>query len=135
MSQKEKKRKRYSQPNTRVVDDPKAYKLSKIEAASKEVGKSQATASAEPSPVKSVKKAKGKSLEGGDIVVVHMPSDRSAYSDPSFVKDATEVLLLPVDRKRHAEIGLVQSAEWSLAHAYQVRILYVISDVSLSTME
>ena len=79
--------------------------------------------------MKSAKKAKGKSLEGGGTVTVHMPSDGSAYSDPSFVKDGTEALLLPVDRKRLAEIGLVQSAGWSLAHVYQVRILYVVFDV------
>ena len=68
-------------------------------------------------------------------MVVPMPSDGSIYSDPSFVKDATEALLLPTNRKRLAEIGPVQSAEWSLAHAYQVRILYIVSDVYLSTME
>ena len=61
--------------------------------------------------MKSTKKAKGKSYEGGDFVVVPMPSDGSAYSDPSFVKDATEALLLPADWKRLVEIGPVQSAE------------------------
>ena len=85
--------------------------MSKAEAASTHAGKSQATASAEPSPVKSMKKAKGKSLEDGDTVIVPMPSDGSAYSDPSFVKDATEALLFPVDRKRLAEIGPMQSTE------------------------
>ena len=54
-------------------------------------------------------------------MAVPMTSDGSSYSDPSFVKDATEALLLPADRKRLAEIGPVQSTEWSLAHAYQVR--------------
>ena len=117
------------------MDDPEAYKTSKAEAAVTQAAKSQATTSAELSPVKSAKKAKGKPLEGRDTVVVPMPSDGFTYSDPSFVKDATEVLLLPADHKRLAEIGPVQSAKWSLAHAYQVRILYVISDVSLLTME
>ena len=55
-------------------------------------------------------------------MVVPMPSDGSTYSDPSFVKDATEALLLPVDRKRLSEIGPMQSTEWSCAHAYQVRM-------------
>ena len=50
-----------------------------------------------------------------------LPAEGSAYSDPSFVKEVTEALLLPVDRKRLKEIGPVQSAEWSFAHAYQVR--------------
>ena len=54
-------------------------------------------ASAEPSPAKSAKKAKGKSSKGGDSVVVPMPSDGSVYSDPSFIKDTTEALLLPAD--------------------------------------
>ena len=105
-------------PDTRVMDDPEAYKQSKTEAASAPVGKSQSVASAESSQVKSTKKAKGKSSEGGDSVVVPMPSDESTYSYLSFVKDATKALLLPVDRKRLSEIGPVQSAEWSCAHAY-----------------
>ncbi len=100
------------------MDDPEAFKESKVEAAAAKVGKSQATSSIEPSLAKTVKKAKGKSIEGGETVAVPMPSDGSAYSDPSFVKDATEALLLPTDRKRLTEIGPVQSAEWSLAHAY-----------------
>ena len=65
------------------------------------------TQATESSPVKSAKKAKGKSSEGGDTVVMPMPSDGSAYSDLSFVKDAIEVLLLPMDRKRLVEIGPV----------------------------
>ena len=46
------------------------------------------------------------------------------------MKDVTEGLLLPADRKRLNEIGPVKTTEWSLAHAYQVNI-YVISDYSL----
>ena len=84
--QREKKTKRVALPNTRVMDDPEAYKQSKTEAASASVGKSQGAASTEPSPVKSAKKAKGKSSEGGNSVVMPMPSNGSAYSDPSFVK-------------------------------------------------
>ncbi|KAL5563464.1 hypothetical protein UlMin_033211 [Ulmus minor] len=117
-SQREKKRKRVVLADTRVVDDPEAYKLSKAEAASAAIGKSQSIGSGEPSPGKA-KKAKGKSTEGGDSVVVPMPSGGSVYSDPSFVKDATEALLMPADRKRLSEIGPVQAAEWSCAHAYQ----------------
>ena len=129
-SQREKKRKRVVLADTRVVDDPEAYKLSKAEAASAAVGKSQSTGSGEPSPGKA-KKAKGKSTEGGDSVVVPMPSGGSVYSDPSFVKDATEALLLPADRKRLSEIGPVQAAEWSCAHAYQVRLCVVSGVVSI----
>ena len=40
-------------------------------------------------------------------MVVPMPSDGSAYSDPSFVKDTTEALLLPADGNRLAKIGPV----------------------------
>ena len=79
--------------------------MSKVEAVSTRAGKSQATASAESSPVRFAKKAKGKSLEGGDTVIVPMPSDGFAYSDSSFVKDATEALLLPADHNRLAKIG------------------------------
>ena len=86
--------------------------------------------SAEPSPAKA-KKAKGKSSEGGDSVVVPLPSDESVCSDPSFVKDATEALLLPADRKRLSEIGPVQLAKWSCAHAYQVRMCVVSRVVSI----
>ena len=91
-------------PDTRVVDDPEAYKQSRAEAVSTLVGKSQGAASAKPSPVKSAKKAKGKSSEGGDSVVVPMPSNESTYFDPSFVKEATEALLLPADRKRLTDL-------------------------------
>ncbi|KAL5582334.1 hypothetical protein UlMin_014776 [Ulmus minor] len=129
-SQREKKRKRVVLADTRVVDDPEAYKLSKAEAASAAVGKSQSTGSGEPSPGKA-KKAKGKSTEGGDSVVVPMPSGRSVYSDPSFVKDATKALLLPADRKRLSEIGPVQAAEWSCTHAYQRNVDLTASNATL----
>ena len=51
-------------------------------------------------------------------MTVSLPADGSAYSDPSFVKDVTEALLLLADRKRLNEIWPVQSTEWSLAYAY-----------------
>ena len=43
--------------------------------------------------------------------VVTLLVDGSMYSDPSFVKDVTEGLLPPADRKRLNEIGPVKSAE------------------------
>ena len=55
-------------------------------------------------------------------MTVPLPTDGSVYSNPSFVKDVTEALLLSTDRKRLNEIGPVRSAEWSLAHAYQVLV-------------
>ena len=60
-----------------------------------------------------------------------LPIDGSAYSDPSFVKELTEGLLLLADRKRLNEIRPVKSVEWSMAHAYQVRCLYVVSYIAL----
>ena len=61
-------------PDTRVIDDPEAYKQSRAEAVLTMAGKSQGVASAEPFPMKSARKAKGKSSEGGDSVVMPMPS-------------------------------------------------------------
>ena len=72
----------------------------------------------EPSPAKSTKKAKSWSFEDEGKVVVNLPTKGSAYSDPSFVKDVTEGLLLPADQKRLNEIGPVKTTEWNLAHAY-----------------
>ena len=76
--------------------------------------------SVEPSLVKSAKKAKSWSFEDEGKVMVTLPAEGSAYSDPSFVKEVTEGLLLPADQMRLNEIGPVKTAEWSLAHAYQV---------------
>ena len=50
------------------------------------------------------------------------------------MKDVTEGLLLPVDRKSLNEIGLMKSTEWSMAHAYQVRCLLVVSNIALSVI-
>ena len=130
-SQREKKMKRVALPDTRVVDDPEAYKQSRAEAVSTLAGKSQGAAFTEPSPVKYAKKAKGKSSEGGDSVVVPMPSDGSAYFDPSFVKETTEALFLPANRKRLTEIGPVQSAEWKCALTYQVHIYVIFGVMSI----
>ena len=105
-------------PDTRVMDDPEGYKLSKAEVAATQGKTPPASTSIELSLAKSAKKARSKSYEGKGTMTVSLPDDWSAYSDPSFVRDITEVLLLPADRKRLNEIGPVQSAEWSLAHAY-----------------
>ena len=73
-----------------------------------------------PSPAKSAKKAKTKSFEDEGKFLVAFPAEGSAYSDPSFVNEVTDCMLLPVDRRRLNEIGPVKTTEWSLAHAYQV---------------
>ena len=76
--------------------------------------------SVEPSPVKSAKKAKSRSFEDEGKVVVTLLAEGSAYSDPSFVKEVIEGLLLPADWRRLNEIRPVKTAKWSLTHAYQV---------------
>ena len=106
-SQKKGKRKRLTLLNTRVTDDPKGYKLSKAEVAATQAGTTLATTSIEPSLAKSTKKAKSKSHEGEETMIVSLLVDGSAYSDPSFMKDVTEALLLSSDRKRLNEIGPV----------------------------
>ncbi|KAL5583527.1 hypothetical protein UlMin_015969 [Ulmus minor] len=116
-SQKKGKRKRGPQVDTRVVDDPEGYKQSKAEAAS--VAAAGARVSPDPSSAKSAKRAKSKSSEGEGTLTVSLPADGSAYSDPSFVRELSETLLLPTDRKRLVDIGPVQSVEWSMAHLYQ----------------
>ena len=76
--------------------------------------------SIEPSLARLAKKAKSRSSEDEGKIVVAFPAKGSAYSDPSFVNEVTEGLLLPTDRRRLNEIGPVKTAEWSLAHSYQV---------------
>ena len=104
-SQREKKRKRAALPDTRVVDDPEAYRQ-------KRAGSSAAQTSAQlapdSSPAKAAKKPRSKSSEDEGKVVVTLPAE------------VTEGLLLAADRRRLSEIGPVKAAEWSLAHAYQV---------------
>ena len=119
-SQKKNKRKRQAFPDTRVVDDPEGYKQSKAGASIAQMGMPPVSVLVEPSPVKSAKKAKSQSSEDKGKVVVTLPTEGFAYSDPSFVKEVTEGLLLPTDRRRLNEIGHVKTVEWSLAHAYQV---------------
>ena len=68
-------------------------------------------ASVDPSLSKSAKKARSKLSEGEGLMTVTLPAKGSVYLDPSFMKDVTEALLLPADRKRLNEIGPVKSAE------------------------
>ena len=107
-SQKKGKSKRL--PDTKVVDDPEAYKLSKAEVATApaKIGMI-GSVSVEPSPAKPPKKKKSSKGEGA--LTISLPADGSTYLDPSFVKDLSEALLLPADCKRLVDIGLVQSVE------------------------
>ena len=52
---------------------------------------------AEPSLAKEAKKAKTKSSEDKGKIVVGFPTEGSAYSDPSFMNEVTEGMLLPAD--------------------------------------
>ena len=114
-SQKEKKRKRQVFPDTRVVDDPEGYKQSKAGASAAQTGTPLVSTSVEPSLVKPPKKAKSRPSVDERKIVVTLPAEGSAYSDPSFVNEVT-----PADRMRLNEIGPVKNAEWSLGHTYQV---------------
>ena len=79
--------------DTRVIDDHERYKLSKAKATATQVGTPPAFASIDLSPDKSGKKARSKSCEDEGTMTISLPADGSTYSDPSFVKDMTEVLL------------------------------------------
>ena len=105
-SHKKGKRKR-PLPDTRVVDDPEGYKQSKVEAASVVATGTHTTLSPDPSSARSVKKVKTKSSEGKGTLTISLPADESAYLDASFVKELSETLLLPADRKRLVDIGPV----------------------------
>ena len=128
LSQKEKKRKRQALPDTRVIDNPKGYMQSKAKVAATETGTPPVSTSVEPSLAKSTKKVKSQSSEDEGKVVVTLPTKASEYSNPSFVKDVTEGLLMPADRKMLNEIGPVKTTERSLAHAYQLSV-NVISEI------
>ena len=78
-SQKEKKRKRGPLPNTRVVDDPEAYKQSKALASATQTGTPPVSTSIKPSPVRSAKKAKSRSSEDEGKTVVNFPAKGSIY--------------------------------------------------------
>ena len=94
--------------------------MSKAETIATQAGMPPASPSIELSPAKSTKKAQSKFSEGEGTLTVTFPAEGSTYFDPSFVKDVTDALLLPADHKKLNEIRPVQSAEWSLAHCYQV---------------
>ena len=64
-------------------------------------------ASIKPSSAKFAKKVRSKSSEGKGVLTMTLPAEGFAYSDPSFVKEVIEALLLPADRKRLNEIGPV----------------------------
>ena len=110
-----KKGKRKRLPDTRVMDDPKAYKLSKVEAASTPTATQaripMASTSVESSPSKSTKREWSKSSESEGTLTITLLANGSAYSDPSFMKYVTESLLLPTGCKRLNDIRPIQSAE------------------------
>ena len=106
-SQKEKKRKRPALLDTRVVDDPEGYRMSKAETTLIQAGTPPMSASVAPSPARSAKNAWSKSSEGKGVLTVTLPAKGSAYSNPSSVKEVTEALLLPANHKRLNKIGHV----------------------------
>ncbi|KAL5544751.1 hypothetical protein UlMin_008535 [Ulmus minor] len=108
-SQKEKKRKRGPLPNTRVVNNPEAYKQSKAATSATQIGMPPVSGSVEPSLAKSAKKAKTKSSKDEGKLLVAFPAEGFAYSDPSFVNEVTDCMLLPRDRRRLNEIGPVKT--------------------------
>ena len=81
LSQKEKKRKRLALLDTRVVDDPKGYRLSKAETNAIQTGKPPVSASVKPSSAKSTKKVRYKSSEGEGLMTVTLPTEGSASVD------------------------------------------------------
>ena len=60
------------------------------------------------------------SIEIEGFVNASLLLDGSTYSNPSFVKGVADSFLLLADCKRFTDIGPIQTAEWSLAHIYQV---------------
>ena len=73
-SQKEKKRKRGPLPDTRVVDDPEAYKQSKAGASAVQTGIPLVSTSIEPSSAKLAKKVKTRLSEDEGKIVVAFPA-------------------------------------------------------------
>ena len=104
--QTSKKKRRRPLVNTSIVDDHVAAMLVIV------------LRSAKPLPAKSSRKTKPD--ESQNVVFVHLPLDGSAYSDSLFIKGVADDLFLLVDHRRFTDIGPVQTAEWGLAHAYQV---------------
>ena len=119
----EKKRKR-PLPNTLVVDDRAVMKSSVAEASAiptaAPTGTSSTGAFTESSSVKSSRRTRSRSSKIEGIMNVPLPVDGSTYSDPSFIIEVADTLLLLANCKKLTDIGLVQSAEWSMAHIYQV---------------
>ena len=70
-------------------------------------------ASVKPSPKKSSAKRARMSKEEG-FVNLALPSNASAYLDPSFLQTTTNSLLLLVDHKWLSDIGPMQEAERSI---------------------
>ena len=81
----------------RVVDDPEAYRQSKAAVFIVPTGMPAVSRSVGPSSAKSAKKAKTKSSEDESKILVGFPAEGSTYSDPSFVNEVTEGMLLPAD--------------------------------------
>ena len=65
---------------------------------------SMARASIEPSPAKSLRKTMSRSSETEGILNVPLPAERSTYSDPSFVREVADTLLLCADHRRLIKI-------------------------------
>ena len=87
-------------PNTYVVDDRPTAKSSAAEASvvahvAASTRAPHAGASIKPSSAKSSRMTRSRSSETEGIVNVPLLADRSAYSDPSFVKEVDDALLLP----------------------------------------
>ena len=100
---------------TRVVDDLAATKISVAKAASAPsttpVGTPQISASVDSSRAKPSRKIRSKLTESEGMLVVSLPDDGFAYSDPSFMKEVSTTLLLPANHKRLTDIRPIQSAE------------------------
>ena len=77
--------------------------MSKVEAASTpaatQAGTPPTSTSIELSPAKSTKRVRSRSSDGEGTMTVTLLTNGSAYSNPFFVKDVTEPLLLLVDRR------------------------------------
>ena len=131
-SSQKKKRKKPTLLDTRVVDKHATEAASASFVTQAGSPPYFASASIEPSLTKSAKKARSKLYESKGMLIVTLPADGSVYSDISFVKDVAELLLLLANCKRLNDIRLVQLAEWSLTHLYQVRSFFLYFGICLS---
>ena len=80
-------------PDTSVVDDHLT------------AGSSVPAGSTEPSLAKFLRKTKSSEVEG--FMTMKLPSNRSTYFDPSFIKGVVETLLLLADHKRFVDLKTV----------------------------